>query len=112
MRTHSANELNAVADILSIDADTDIETLISSGIPCGPMSVSGRRQYEAQFSTSDTTHMILMHYADAAGIKESAFIRCDGLLYVVDYIFDAYNANRAQRPRTWTEVYCHVTRTR
>jgi hypothetical protein len=112
MRTHSANELNTVADILTIDADTDIETLLSSGVPCGPISVSGRRQYEAQFTTSETTHMILMRFQDSALIKESAFVRCEGVLYVVDYLFDAYNAARAQRPRVWTEVYCHITRTR
>lgn len=111
MRGHSSNELNTVADILDIDADGDTQTVLASSIPCGVQSVGGDRKNDAQFSMPQTTHMVLMRYPDSEEAKESGYIQCEGVLYVVDYIFDAYTVGRAQRPRVWNEIYCHATRT-
>lgn len=102
MRTHSANDLVYRADILAPDGST----VVTASVPCGVEDLTGRRLEQAQLTASETTHTLVMRAIDAATLRESSYVRCDGLLYIVDYTVDP----RKPRPKMWTEIYCHIER--
>ena len=106
MRQHAAKELRYYANVLAPDG----ATVLASGLGAGIEDLSGRRLEQAQLIASETSHMILMRYADAVQIPTQGYLQVADLgtgavtLYVVDYTQDPRNP----RPRVWTEVYCHV----
>lgn len=108
MKTHQAKELRYWADILN----TDGVTVLTSQVGAGVEDLSGRRLEQAQLMSAETSHMILLHYPDAAALPNQGYIRITDpgssavTLYVVDYLQDT----RQPRPRLWIEVYCHVER--
>jgi hypothetical protein len=102
-RGHSANELRHISDILASDGTTTL----ASGIRNGLEDLAGARLEKAQLQSAETTHMILYHAGDVTVLTESSYVRCEGVLYIVDYKLDP----RKPRPGMWTEVYCHVERT-
>ena len=105
---HTASELRYTADLLQPDGNTVLVT----GAGCGLEDLSGRRLEQQQLESSETTHMVLLWYADGVSLPKQGYVRIDMLdgtppvLYVVDYTLDA----RKPRARVWLEVYCHVVR--
>lgn len=108
MRQHTTKELRYWATLLQPDGATVITASVGAGIE----DLSGRRLEQAQLISAETTHMILTHYADALALPNQGYVQVtdpgsgEVTLYVVDYIEDP----RLPRPRTWTEIYCHVER--
>lgn len=109
MKQHSAKELRYLANIMDVDG----ATVLTAGVGAGIEDLSGRRLEQAQLMASETSHMILLRYPDAAALPQQGYVQLtdpgSGLvtLYIVDYFQDP----RMPRPRAWTEVYCHVMRT-
>lgn len=97
---HTAKELLYWASILASDGATVITAAVGAGVE----DLAGRRLEQAQLESAETSHMIVMHAADAAQLPAQGYVLCDGVLYVVDYTRDP----RDPRPHVWTEVYCHV----
>lgn len=108
MKQHAAKELRYVASLLS----TDGATVLTASVGAGIEDLSGRRLEQAQLMVAETTHMILLRYADAQALPPQGYIQVVDpgsgatTLYIVDYFQDP----RIPRPRVWTEVYCHVMR--
>ncbi len=109
MRQHAAKEMRYWANIL----DTDGATVLVSQVGAAIEDLSGRRLEQAQLMSAETTHMILLRYADGLPLPNQGYVQVTDpgsgatTLYIVDYLLDP----RAPRPRVWTEVYCHVERT-
>lgn len=103
MRTHTASELQHISDILAADGTTVLAASLRNGIE----DLTGKRLEQAQLVAAETSHMLLFHTGDVTALTESCYIRCENVLYIVDYKTDP------RRPRSgmWTEVYCHVERT-
>jgi hypothetical protein len=105
---HSAKELQYTADLL----DTDATTVLASQVGAGINDLAGRRLEQAQLISAETSHMILLRYADGLALPPQGYIQVTDpdtaavTLYVVDYIQDP----RKPRPRVWTEAYCHAVR--
>ena len=99
---HSAKELRFWGTLLAPDG----QTVIAQSVGCDVRDLSGRRLEQAQLISAETSHMILMRYADAEALPEQGYVEVDGVLYVVDYTQDP----RQPRPYMWTEIYCHVER--
>lgn len=108
MKQHAASELRYTVELLGPDAQT---VLASAG--AGIEDLSGRRLEQAQLQASETTHMILLRYADGLSLPIQGYVRVTDpgsgvvTLYAVDYAIDT----RQPRPRVWIEFYCHATRT-
>jgi hypothetical protein len=102
MRTHSANQLRTVGNII----DPDGVTTRAIGIRMGVEDLTGKRLEQVQRVNSEISSMIVMHAADADTLNDSCYITADGNTYIVDWILDP----RAQRPGMWKEVYCHIER--
>ena len=108
MKQHAAKDLRYAVDLL----DTDGATTLVSGVGAGIVDLSGHRLEQAQLENSETTHMVLLRWADAQPLPQQGYISVtdpgssDVTLYVVDYLKDP----REPRPRVWTEAYCHVMR--
>jgi hypothetical protein len=102
-RGHTANELRHICDILAADGTTVLASSVRNGLE----DLVGKRLEQAQLVSAETSHTILLHTGDADTLTESGYIRCEGVLYIVDYKMDP----RVPRPGMWTEVYCHVERT-
>lgn len=108
MKQHAASELRYTVDLLG----TDAATLLAS-VGAAINDLAGRRLEQAQLVSAETTHMILLRYADALSLPIQGYIRVTDpgsgvvTLYVVDYAQDP----RQPRPRVWVEIYCHVERT-
>ena len=109
MKQHAAKELRDTADLM----DTDGTTVLVSQVGAGIQDLSGRRLEQAQLMSAETTHMVLLRYADALPLPNQGYLQVTDpgsgavTLYIVDYTQDP----RVPRPRVWTEVYCHVMRT-
>lgn len=99
MKTHNANELQFVGDILGPD-----DTVRASGLRMGVTYLSGRRLEQAQLISSETSHMILLYTADATTLDDSCYIVVDSVTYVVDYLADPSEP----RPKMWTEAFSHI----
>lgn len=100
--THSANELDHIADILGPDL-----VARASGIRVGYRTLSGKRLEQAQLIASETSHMLVFHYPDVASILDnSCYVVIEGITYIVDY--DPIDP-QIPRHNMWLEVYCHVS---
>lgn len=108
MRQHTAKELRYTVDVLDVDGTT----VLTPGIGAGITDLSGRRLEQAQLIAAETSHVILLRYADAGQLPNQGYVRVTdpftgtATLYIVDYTQDP----REPRPRVWVEVYCHVGR--
>lgn len=109
MKQHAAKDLRYVADLMDVDGST----VLTPGIGAGIEDLSGRRLEQAQLMSAETSHMVLLRYADAQALPNQGYVQVTdpntgiATLYVVDYTQDPRNP----RPRVWVEVYCHVERT-
>lgn len=108
MRQHTASELRYTADILQPDGTT----LIVSGVGAAIDDLAGRALEQAQLIAAETTHRLVLRYADAVALPARGYLQVTDpgsgavTLYIVDYQLDP----RKPRPRVWVEVYCHVER--
>jgi hypothetical protein len=108
MRQHAAKEIRYTVDILDVDGST----VLAPGIGAGISDLAGRRLEQAQLISAETSHMILLRYADSLSLPNQGYIQMadpntgTATLYIVDYTQDP----REPRPRVWVEVYCHVGR--
>lgn len=109
MREHAAKELRYWANLLAPDGET---ALTPNPVGAGIEDLSGRRLEQAQLISAETSHMVLLRYADAQPLPNQGYVQVTDpgsgvvMLYVVDYMEDP----RLPRPRVWVEVYCHVGR--
>lgn len=109
MKQHAAKDLRYTADLMDVDGTTVLVPQVGAGIE----DLTGRRLEQAQLMSAETTHMVLLRYADGLPLPNQGYIRVIDpgssavTLYIVDYTQD----QRVPRPRVWTEVYCHVMRT-
>lgn len=103
---HSAKEIRYTVDLLRGDATT----VVASGIGAGLTDLTGRQLEQAQLVAAETSHMLVLRYADGKDIPQRGYVRLvdpgslQTTLFIVDYILDT----RDPRPRVWIEVYCHV----
>jgi hypothetical protein len=103
---HAAKEIRYTADLMAPDG----ASVVMAGVGVGIEDLSGRRLEQAQLVSAETSHMVLLRYADALSLPIQGYIRVtdpgSGIvtLYVVDYAQDP----RTPRPRVWLEVYCHA----
>ncbi|HZP06772.1 MAG TPA: hypothetical protein VFB43_17870 [Terracidiphilus sp.] len=108
MKQHAAKEMRYTADVL----DTDAITVLTPSAGVAIEDLSGRRLEQAQLEAAETTHMIVLRYADAVNLPKQGYLQVTDpgsgtiTLYCVDYAKDP----RIPRPRVWVEVYCHVVR--
>ena len=108
MKQHAAKDLRYTANLLAPDG----ASVVASGLGAGIEDLSGRRLEQAQLMSAETSHMILLRYADALALPNQGYVQVTDpgsgvtVLYIADYVQDP----RVPRPRVWTEVYCHIER--
>ena len=108
MKQHAAKDLRYTVNLMDIDGSTVLVPNVGAGIE----DLSGRRLEQAQLMAAETSHMVLLRYADGLPLPNQGYVQVTDpgssavVLYIVDYIQDP----RIPRPRVWTEVYCHVMR--
>lgn len=109
MRIHTAKEIRYWAALL----DTDGVTVIAPQVGAGVEDLSGRRLEQAQLMSAETSHMVLLRYADGVGLPAQGFIQITDpdTAVVTSYIVDYLQDPRQPRARVWIEAYVHAMRT-
>jgi hypothetical protein len=108
MKQHSAKELRYDAALLAPNASTVLTASVGASVE----DLTGRSLEQAQLISAETSHRIVLRYADALALPARGYVRVTDpgssvvTLYVVDYLSDP----RTPRPRVWVEVYCHAER--